>query len=406
LTDDNGPAEGNGNATFFIDDIRFLDGAGNVIMGDTSVAFNPPDGFGGGGTLMVQWDLEQSGVASANYEPFIQINTTNAGGEFDIAWLVNGFAITVEYEGEMTPECVFQSWTGGPDWKKVAAISDEDGKAVFDLAGAIAAYGDDFSQLDAIRVGSAEGALEVFSVTARIPSPGIFIDTGQSGVAGANYDPFIQINTVNNDDGLLDPAWLVNGFAVTVEYEGEMTPECIFQSWSGGPDWKKVTAVSDDGSKAVFDLAGVLAAYGDDFSQLEAIRVGSAEGALEVFSVVLTIPGADLGQAGVASANYDPFIQVNTVKNGGPFDPEWLVKGFVIVVKYEGEMTPECIMQSWSGGPDWKKVTAISDDGSTAVFDLAGIIAAYGDDYSALDALRVGSAEGDLEVFSVWVQIN
>jgi hypothetical protein len=45
LTDDNGPGDGNGDATFYIDNIRFLDGAGNALTGDTSVAFNPPEGF-------------------------------------------------------------------------------------------------------------------------------------------------------------------------------------------------------------------------------------------------------------------------------------------------------------------------------------------------------------------------
>jgi hypothetical protein len=408
LIDDNGPADGNGHATFFIDDIRFLDGAGNVLMGDTTVAFNAPAGFASEGGDLAEVDLGFSGSTTADWDPFIQMDTDKNEGPFDRAWLGNGFAINVYYSGDNTPECIMQSWSGGEGWAKVTAAEDDGSKAVFTIDGIIAAYGDDFSLLDAVRVGSAEGALEVYSVTVTIPAQGTKIDLGFSGSTTADWDPFIQIDTAKNE-GPFDIGWLVNGFTIAVSYNGENTPECIMQSWSGGEGWAKVTAVSDDGSTAVFDLNGIIAAYGDDFSLLDAVRVGSAEGALEVYAVVVTVPGGgaetDLGYSGSTTSDWDPFIQIDTEKNEGDFNTAWLTNGFTITVFYSGENTPECIMQSWSGGgvSGWDKVTAVSDDGSKAVFDLNGIIAAYGDDFSLLDAVRVGSAEGALEVYSVTV---
>ncbi len=49
---DNGPDEGNGVGSFYIDDIRFLDKDGNLIPADTSVAFVGPESFAPTGTDM------------------------------------------------------------------------------------------------------------------------------------------------------------------------------------------------------------------------------------------------------------------------------------------------------------------------------------------------------------------
>ena len=49
LKTDNGVTEGNGNATLYIDNIRFLDASGNLLTADTSVAFVGPEKFAGSG---------------------------------------------------------------------------------------------------------------------------------------------------------------------------------------------------------------------------------------------------------------------------------------------------------------------------------------------------------------------
>lgn len=91
--------------------------------------------------------------------------------------------------------------------------------------------------------------------------------------------------------------------------------------------------------------------------------------------------------------------EAQTIKNdGGTFDPELLQPGSAVYVTYTG-VTPELIMQSWSGGEGWAKVTSAEDDGSVAAFVYDDFVSSYKtDDFSNLDKLIVGAADGDVTV--------
>lgn len=96
LKTDNGITEGNGNATIFIDDIRFLDASGNVLKADSSVAFVAPKGFESSGK-----DLSNLAVAvnPVNFEGFA---CTGAG------WAQNGFDMPTEIIDALVPGSVIE----------------------------------------------------------------------------------------------------------------------------------------------------------------------------------------------------------------------------------------------------------------------------------------------------------
>jgi mannose-6-phosphate isomerase-like protein (cupin superfamily) len=102
LKTDTGQGKGHGNATLYIDDIRFLDASGNLITADTTVAFNPPAGYADTGVDMTHMvylkdvvDLEGFAVSADGW--------SQAGVDIteDIQnLLVPGSYVEIEYSSE------------------------------------------------------------------------------------------------------------------------------------------------------------------------------------------------------------------------------------------------------------------------------------------------------------------
>ncbi|MDF2804771.1 MAG: hypothetical protein K0S61_4676 [Anaerocolumna sp.] len=102
LSTDNGVTEGNGNATMYIDDIRFLDASGKVLKADSSVAFVAPKGFESTGTDLSNLAAVTNGV---NFEGFACKADGWAQNGFEmpqgiIDALVPGSVIEIEYTSE------------------------------------------------------------------------------------------------------------------------------------------------------------------------------------------------------------------------------------------------------------------------------------------------------------------
>ena len=95
LKEDNGVAKA-GNATMYIDDIRFYDKDGNTITADTTVAFAEPEGFSGGGLDMTNLCAVTNPVEWAG-------STASAGG-----WTQAGFAFTDEVKAALVPGAVIE----------------------------------------------------------------------------------------------------------------------------------------------------------------------------------------------------------------------------------------------------------------------------------------------------------
>ena len=100
-------------------------------------------------------------------------------------------------------------------------------------------------------------------------------------------------------------------------------------------------------------------------------------------------------------------ITLSTTKEGGSFDSSIIEKDGYFEVQFKGDTDKaEVILQSWSGGTDWARVspTEVTEkDGIVyAKYSYDDVAAAFGTtDFSKVDRFHVGAANGDIEVLSV-----
>lgn len=100
-------------------------------------------------------------------------------------------------------------------------------------------------------------------------------------------------------------------------------------------------------------------------------------------------------------------ITLSTTKEGGSFDSSIIEKDGYFEVQFKGDTDKaEVILQSWSGGTDWARVspTEVTEkDGIVyAKYSYDDVSAAFGTtDFSKIDRFHVGAANGDIEVLSV-----
>lgn len=178
LKTDNGLDAGKGNATLYIDNIRFLDASGNLLTADSSVAFVAPKGFENTGK-----DLSNlcAVTGAVNWEGFAV-----TGG----AWSQNGVAFTEEVLAALVPGSVIEieyTSTTGNMWvvmNESAAGWMRVGVGNCDGSGTTASYmnnsrniaqvtyeqiasmcGDDVSTWGSMMQCESDGNWEVFSVT-------------------------------------------------------------------------------------------------------------------------------------------------------------------------------------------------------------------------------------------------
>ena len=97
-----------------------------------------------------------------------------------------------------------------------------------------------------------------------------------------------------------------------------------------------------------------------------------------------------------------------TSKNGGSFNGSDVTKGGCFYVEYDGnENDLELILQSWSGGASWTKVS-ISESGSAnghryIKCSYDNCVSAFGtsDFANKLDQVHVSAKSGSITVYSV-----
>lgn len=100
-------------------------------------------------------------------------------------------------------------------------------------------------------------------------------------------------------------------------------------------------------------------------------------------------------------------ITLSTTKEGGSFDSSIIEKDGYFEVQFKGDTDKaEVILQSWSGGAGWARVspTEVTEkDGVVyAKYSYDDVAAAFGTtDFSKVDRFHVGAANGDIEVLSV-----
>ena len=143
--------------------------------------------------------------------------------DFMLSDLIDNSQIAVTYESQNAPELILQSWSGGPNWVKIAPNEVKDGVAYFDYEDMIAAYSaqmpnyneynEDLPCLNVMYVGDTGAALKVTKVMIiQSPIKGEITFNGkwQDGSNGELILTNISSETLHN--------WIVS-----FEYAGEIT---------------------------------------------------------------------------------------------------------------------------------------------------------------------------------------
>ena len=109
-----------------------------------------------------------------------------------------------------------------------------------------------------------------------------------------------------------------------------------------------------------------------------------------------------------SASNWGQAVSVATTRAGGSFNGADITSNGYFYVEYSGSKDQvELILQSWSGGSDWGKVS-ISESGTAngnyyAKFSYDNCKSAFGssDFAGKLDMIHVGAKSGSVKVYSV-----
>ena len=299
LKTDNGADAGKGNATLYIDNIRFLDASGNLLTADSSVAFVAPAGFENTGRDMSNL------CAVTNAVEFTGFQTSGAG------WAQSGFTMPEEIIAALVPgsvvEIEFSSANGdmwlvmneaAVGWSRVgndgaAYINGSKNVAQVTFEQLAAVCGEDVSTWGTTMQCEASGDWEVYSVKVGQAAPVYTL---------ANAVEFAGFATSGS-------GWAQSGFTMPEEIVAALVPgsvvEISYTSESGNmwvvmneaaAGWSRV---GNDGASVCVDgkcygtYEQLAAICGEDVSTWGTTMQCESDTAWEVFSV-------SVGQAPVA----------------------------------------------------------------------------------------------------------
>jgi len=418
---DNGTSEGNGNATWYIDNIRFLDASGNVLKTDSSVAFVAPDGF------------ESSGKDYSNL--WVVTGATNFEGFAcsEGAWTQNGFDMTPEFLAALVPGSVIEieyssddgnMWVVFPDsaagWMRVgdgnngkAYINNSKNVAQITYEQCAAMLGEDTSTWGARLQCEGSAAWEVYSVKVGSKAP-VYALGNPVDFAGF---------------ACKEGAWTQNGFDMTPEFLAALVPGSVIEVtystedgsdlWVVFPDsaagWMRVGDGNNGKSvcyngKAYITYEQCAAMLGEDTSTWGARLQAEGSAAWEVYSV-------RVGQANsfVANNNQVDFAgfackEGAWTQNGFDITPEVLaalVPGSVINIQYTSEDGKMWVVfpdsaAGWMRVGDGNNGTAACD-GNFCQVTYEQCAAMLGEDTSTWGARLQCEGSSAWEVFSVTV---
>jgi len=400
LDTDNGAAEGAGNANFYIDNIRLLDASDNVIKADSTVAFVEPPGFSDvdrTNLIPVKNEVEiWSNDGGAAWAQGNGITTIAQGGSFDPALITEDSVFTIYYQSEGDMWMVLQSWVDGApfSWQRVA----DQGASIKNPSGTIAQITydqlvqycntDDFVTYLSMLQCESDQDWSVSSVTLGQRSGivdlknEVVIWTDDSGDAWAQGT---GMTTLKNG-GTFDPALIQPGCVINIEYKSEGNMWLVLQSWDGAApfSWQRVAdqgASRIDGSvcQITYDQLVEYCGTEDFVTYLDMIQCESDQ-PWEVYKVSIGYPAGLVPVAKeveipeFAGDSADAWAQgtgVQTISEGGTFDPALIQPGCIFTIDYKSDGMMWVVMQSWKDGAPyaWQRVAdqgVAADNGSRA----------------------------------------
>ena len=174
----------------------------------------------------------------------------------------------------------------------------------------------------------------------------------------------------------------------------------IVNNWDGSSltSWGNTLFYDTNGIK---NTSSICTVYGGNSSGNHSGNGSSSDSSSTADYVSLFYGSAD-------ASNWSQAVSSYTTRAGGNFDASNIKSGGHFYVEYTGTQNKlELILQSWSGGANWGKVS-ISESGTAngnyyAKFSYDNCVAAFGsNNFSGLlDAIHVGAQDKDVTVISV-----
>ena len=415
LKTDNGVDAGAGNATMYIDNIRFLDASGNLLTADSSATFVANAMFESSGSDYANLAYLKSAV---NFEGF-----ACSGG----AWGQEGFEMPQEILDALVPgsvvEISFSSdsgdmWIVMPDseagWIRVgdggqAGINTSKTVAQITYEQIAALCGEDTSTWGARMQCEASGDWEVFSVRVGQKAPVYTTPTDAVEFEGfaCSGDAWAQ-NGFDMPQEILDA--LVPGSVVEISYTSESGAMWIVMPDSAA-GWIRV---ADGGNSVCYDgkcyitYEQIAEVCGDDVSTWGARMQCESDSAWEVYAV--KVGGANSMYLNGGAVNFEGFACSGDAWAQNGFDMpqeilDALVPGSVVNIQYTSESGAMWIVMPDSAA-GWIRV---ADGGKSACMNgycqitYEQIAAACGDDVSTWGARMQCESDSAWEVFSVSV---
>ena len=416
LNTDNGATAGAANANLYIDDIRFLDAAGNLITADTTVAFAEPNGFSGDKDMSNLQYLKASTVA-----------LEGMSGITGTAWGQNGVEMTPEFLAALVPGAVIEiefsstsgdMWIVLPDsaagWMRVkmmeAATNNAKNICQITYEEIAAVCGEDVTTWGARLQCEASGDWEVYSVK-----------VGQaSGLVTSAR------KTVWYEGSITGGAWAQNGIDLTQEMIDALVPGTVIEvaytstsatgdMWIVMPDsaagWMRVKqqTAACNGATMQISYEDIAAACGEDKSTWGTRLQLESDGDWEAFSISLV---TSYFQNTTNNVAIEGFALTGTAwgQNGIELTAEQqalLVPGAVITIQYTttsptGDLW---IVMPWATA-GWIRVQqqTAACNGTVCQITFEQIAAACGSENPAdWGTMLQCESDGDWEVFSLTI---
>lgn len=413
LDTDNGASVA-GNATLYIDDIRFFDASGNLLTADTTVEFAAPKGFSG-----------EKDMSNLKYLKASAVALDGMSGISGSAWGQDGVEMTEEFLAALVPGAIIEiefsstandMWIVMPDsaagWMRVeqqtAPTNNSGNICQISYEQMAAVLGEDTSTWGARLQCESSGDWEVYSVKVGTNS-GLVATAGKTAwyegsIAGSGWGQ----DGIDLTQEMIDA--LVPGSMIEVKYT---TNSATGDLWIVMPDsaagWMRVEqqTAACDGSTMQITYEQIAAACGEDKSTWGTRLQLESDGDWEVFSISLvTSYFVDLSNPteleGFACTG-DGWAQ-----NGFELTAEqWALMGpgSVIEVKYTSEDDSLWAVMPWSTA-GWMRINADNGitpiaDGSTLQVTYEQIASVCGEDVSTWGTMLQFESSSSWEVYTV-----
>ncbi len=418
LSTDNGATAGAAPATLYIDDIRFLDAAGNVLTADTAAAFAAPKGFSGA-----------KDMSNLSYLKATTVALEGMSGITGTAWGQNGVEMTPEFLAALVPGAIIEieysstagnMWIVLPDaaagWSRVqqqtAATNNSKNIAQITYEQIAAVCGEDVTTWGARLQCESEGDWEVYSVKVGQNSglknsarSTVWYEGSVTGGAWGQGDVVAELTQEQLDA-------LVPGTYLEIAYT---TTSATGDLWIVLPDaaagWSRVEmqTAACNGSICQISYEQIAAVCGEDKSTWGLRIQGESDGDWEIFSMKLvnacfynTSNNAVVYEGSVTGGAWgqsDVIADLTTIADK-------LVPGSVITIQYT---TTSPTGELWIVLPDaaagWSRVQqqTAACNGTVCQITYEQIAAVCGDDISTWGARIQGESDGDWEIFSMSV---